>query len=235
MVNDYSLGAAFLVGMLGSIHCVGMCGGIVGALSMGLGESVRQSPLRMLPYLLGYNTGRLASYGVAGAIVGYLGAHSFALTSIGGIAVSPVVGGVFMVFLGLYLTQWWTLLTRLEQLGGGLWRRLQPYGQRFLPIQRVRQTLPLGFIWGWLPCGLVYSVLFWSASIGSATYGAGLMLAFGLGTLPMLFAMGTMADRLRRFSQSSMTRLISGLLIILFGIGTIAQAFTTDAASMHIH
>ena len=67
MPEELSLPAAFVVGLLGSLHCIGMCGGIVGALTMGLPDSIRNSPARMLPFLLAYNAGRLASYALAGA------------------------------------------------------------------------------------------------------------------------------------------------------------------------
>ena len=221
MPMDVSYLAAFLVGLLGGVHCVGMCGGIVGALALGLPPEVRGSK-RMLSYLLAYNLGRIASYALAGALlggVGYLAAHWSGLR--GAQLVLQVLAGLFMVALGLYLAGWWLGLSRLERVGGHLWRRLEPLGRRLLPVRRPRQALLLGLLWGWLPCGLVYSVLVWSISQGSAVQGALLMLCFGLGTLPTLLLMGVAATRLAAFVRHAWVRRVAGLLVMLFGLWTL--------------
>ena len=206
---------AFLVGLLGGVHCVGMCGGIVGAISLGLpGE-----PRSRWPLLLAYNLGRIAGYTLAGAIAGGLGLFFSGLLPVQQ-AQQVLLGfaGVFMVLLGLYLGGWWNLLLSVERAGGALWKRIEPLGRGLLPVRRPGQALVLGALWGWLPCGLVYSVLIWSVSAGGAGEGALLMLAFGLGTLPNLLAMGAAAAQLQRLVRMPWVRRVAGGLIVLFGL-----------------
>ncbi len=219
---EYSLFAAFLVGLLGGVHCVGMCGGIVGALSLGLPEGRWNAG-----YLLAYNLGRIGSYTLAGALVGGVTAVAGHLLDVRQWQqILLGVAGGFLVLLGLYLGGWWTVLRRVEAAGGLLWRRIEPLGRRLLPVRRPGQALLLGILWGWLPCGLVYSVLIWAMAAGSATQGALLMLAFGLGTLPNLLAMGLFAARLRRFVGHPVVRRTAGVLIMLFGVLEIGRALT---------
>jgi sulfite exporter TauE/SafE len=129
-----------------------------------------------------YNLGRIASYAIAGPA---------GRRERQGIEPAPpaqvrwivkLVTGGFMIALGLYLAGWWPGLTALERLGGKLWVRIEPLGRRFLPVNHPLKALALGLVWGWLPCGLVYSALAWSLASGDAVQGAALMLAFGLGT-----------------------------------------------------
>ena len=161
--------AAFLVGLFGGVHCVGMCGGIVGALSFGLPEQARGKFSALLPYLLNYNLGRLFSYTVAGALFGGIGALAANMVAVNQAqTVLQVIAGLFMVAMGLYLGGWWFGMSRLEKLGGKLWRFLEPYGRRVLPVKRPSQAILMGVIWGWLPCGLVYSALIWAIAAGSA-------------------------------------------------------------------
>ena len=211
---------AFLVGLLGGVHCVGMCGGIVGAISLGMppGSAPRWG------LHLAYNLGRIGSYTLAGAIAGGLGVFFSGLLPVQqGQQVLLLLSGVFMVLLGLYLGGWWNLLRHLEQAGGHLWRRIEPLGRGLLPVRGPGQALALGSLWGWLPCGLVYSVLIWAVSAGGAIEGALLMLAFGLGTLPNLLAMGAMASQLQRFVRHVWVRRMAGLLVVLFGVFQLAS------------
>ena len=211
--------AAFLVGLLGGVHCVGMCGGIVGALSFGLPEKARGRFWPMLPYLLGYNTGRLLSYVVAGALLGGIGALAAHLLIINQAqTVLQVVAGLFMVALGLYLAGWWFGITRLERLGSGLWSTLEPHARKLLPVRSPAQALVMGGVWGWLPCGLVYSVLIMAIASGSALQGALLLLSFGLGTLPNLLAMGVLAGKLTTLLRRPIVMKAAGLSVVLIGV-----------------
>ncbi len=217
MVEVGYLGA-FIVGLLGGVHCVGMCGGIVGVLTFGLPAEKRGSLLTILPYQLAYNLGRLISYGVAGAIMGGLGMMLGQLIPLYQLQqVLYGFAGVFMILLGLYLGGWWSGLIRIEKLGGPVWRTIEPLAKKLLPIRHPGQALVLGLAWGWVPCGLVYSVLIWSVSSGGVLEGAGLMLAFGLGTLPNLLAMGFAATTLSRWSRDIRVRRLAGVLVTLFG------------------
>lgn len=216
MPVDLTFGAAIIVGLLGSSHCLGMCGGIVAALSMGVNDKVSAKPRSLFIYQLSYNSGRITSYVLVGLLAGSLGAG---LAQLG---VSPVAGklfaATFMIALGLYLANWWRGLAILEKLGMKLWRHIQPLGKRLFPIQNPLQAYLLGTLWGWLPCGLVYAVVAWSLTTGNAYQGAILMLGFGLGTLPAMLIAGNAFNYFKDFAKSPWVRTSAGLMIIAFGV-----------------
>jgi sulfite exporter TauE/SafE len=208
---DNSLLALFVVGLLGGGHCAGMCGGIVGALSL-------QSPRggASVAVHLAYNLGRIASYALAGLLAGLLGQAAGDLL--------PLQRGLYLfaslmlVAMGLYLLGATRTLNWIENGGQALWRRIQPLTGRFLPVRGMAQAFPLGLLWGWLPCGLVYSALTTALASGTALKGALAMLAFGLGTLPNLLLAGLLLARFRRFAQARATRMVSGLLVLGYGV-----------------
>ena len=208
---DSAFLALFLVGLLGGTHCVGMCGGIVGALSMG-------GPARWSLHLA-YNGGRILSYAVAGALAGAVGGAGLLLEGALPVRVGLyLLANLMLVALGLYLIGVTRALAFTERMGQNLWRRLQPLSKRFLPARTVAQAFPLGLVWGWLPCGLVYSALATALTAGSAGRGCLLMLAFGLGTLPNLLLAGMLLGRLNEFARRPSVRMISGVLVLGFGL-----------------
>lgn len=212
-----SLVTAFLVGLLGGVHCLGMCGGIVTSLSLSQGNS--GTLWDRLPLQLGYNLGRLLGYGAIGALFGGLG--EWILASLPLADAQRLLYGaaaVMMLLLGLYLGRWWQGLARLERLGARLWRFIEPIGRRWLPPRHGWQALGVGFVWAWLPCGLVYSVLMWSLASGSALSGALLMLAFGLGTLPNLLGMGLLAGAAARLLERPWPSQVAGAIVIGFAL-----------------
>jgi len=213
-----SLITAFLVGLLGGVHCIGMCGGIVAALTAGLPPEKRGRPAAQLPYLIGYNLGRILGYTLAGAVMGGLGLAALQFLPLH-VAQRTLYGvaALFMVALGLYLGGWWRGLIRIERLGHILWRRVEPLGRRLLPVRSVWQATAIGAIWAFLPCGLVYSVLVWSVGSGGPLPGAALMLAFGLGTLPNLLGVGLLAGAAARLTEQPWLRRAAGLLVLGFG------------------
>jgi sulfite exporter TauE/SafE len=203
---EYSLSVAALLGIASTLHCLGMCGSIIGALSLGLPAEVRRDRRRLLTYVVAYNLGRIASYALAGAVAGGLSAALFQVMSPRyGHSILECLAAALMLAMGLYLAGWFPRLARLERLGAPLWRRLEPVGRRLLPVRSPAQALLFGMIWGWLPCGLVYSLLIWTASAGSAARGSMYMLAFGLGTLPMVMTagifIGSLVYLMRRISH----------------------------------
>ncbi|EJN38401.1 hypothetical protein PMI38_02130 [Pseudomonas sp. GM84] len=209
------LGSALILGLLGGGHCLGMCGGLMGALTLAIPPEQRA---RRAQLLLAYNLGRILSYACAGLLLGLAG---WAVASSPAALALRVVAALLLIAMGLYLAGWWSGLTRIEVLGRGLWRHIQPVASRLLPVSSLPRALLLGALWGWLPCGLVYSTLLWAASQGNAGYSAALMLAFGLGTWPVLLATGLAAERVNIVLRRRSVRMAGGLLVILFGIWTL--------------
>lgn len=208
------LGSALILGLLGGGHCLGMCGGLMGALTLAIPPEQRGRRLRLL---LAYNLGRILSYACAGLLLGLAG---WAVASSPAALALRVVAALLLIAMGLYLAGWWSGLTRIEALGRGLWRHIQPVASRLLPVSSVPRALLLGALWGWLPCGLVYSTLLWAASQGNAGYSAALMLAFGVGTWPVLLATGLAAERVNILLRRRSVRVAGGVLVMLFGIWT---------------
>jgi len=209
------LGSALVLGLLGGGHCLGMCGGLMGALTLAIPPEQRGRRLRLL---LAYNLGRILSYTCAGLLLGLAG---WAVASSPAAQGLRVVAALLLIAMGLYLAGWWSGLTRIEALGRGLWRHIQPLATRLLPVSSLPRALLLGALWGWLPCGLVYSTLLWAASQGNAGYSAALMLAFGLGTWPVLLATGLAAERVNALLRRRSVRMAGGLLVIMFGLWTL--------------
>lgn len=207
--------SALILGLLGGGHCLGMCGGLMSALTLAIPPDQRARRLRLL---LAYNLGRILSYAAAGLLIGLAG---WAVASSPAAMLLRVLAGLLLIAMGLYLAGWWSGLTRIEAVGRHLWRHLQPVASRLMPVSSLPRALLLGAVWGWLPCGLVYSTLLWASSQGSPGESALLMLAFGLGTWPVLLATGMAAERLTALLRRRGVRIAGGLLVILFGIWTL--------------
>ncbi len=227
-MNDFSFFSAFIVGLMGAGHCIGMCGGLVASfssqtISIKIGENLL---LKQLKLQLSYNLGRIFSYSLAGALLGGSAATLSSLFNIDDYLVwLRVFAGVMMIVTGLYIAQIWFGLTKIEFAGKYLWSKLSPFASGFLPIESPNKAIFAGMIWGWLPCGLVYSTLTWSVASGSALSGAGIMFCFGLGTFPALLSTGLAAKKIATWIQKKSVRMFSGILVILFGIQTLYIAY----------
>ena len=218
-MQDFNLAALFMLGFLAGGHCLGMCGGIVAALSL----QQRQARSHWL-LMLAYNTGRLSSYSLVGALVGGIGGLGIASLNIAALQhLLYALANLLLIAMGLYLMGISAFITQIERLGKPLWRIVQPAMQKLLPVRSPWQGLLLGALWGWLPCGLVYTASLSALASGSAQQGALTMLAFGLGTLPNLLAMGAFAEALRSLSRQPLVRWTSGGLICALGLWRLAQ------------
>ncbi|WP_373975572.1 sulfite exporter TauE/SafE family protein [Chitinibacter sp. SCUT-21] len=209
---EVNLFALFLAGLLGGGHCIGMCGGIVTAFSLQLPLGARW------PYLLGFNLGRLAGYAAIGFLLGALASFATlaALQSIK--LILALAANLLLLVLGLYIGGWSRALTKVEKLGQPVWRLVQPWMRKLLPVRSVWQTPLIGLLWGWIPCGLVYTASLSALASANPISGAGVMLAFGLGTLPNLLLMGLMARRLQSYLQKTWVKRSCGLLVIAMAV-----------------
>ncbi|MBQ9618911.1 MAG: sulfite exporter TauE/SafE family protein [Neisseriaceae bacterium] len=207
---DFSWLMIFLLGFLGGVHCVGMCGSLNAALVLQLPNSISR-----IRFIILLNIGRISSYVLVGALLGGLSQLGFLADPTGKLRLFfRMISLLILLGTGLYLMGISSWLMHIEKIGQPLWKKINPLLKHFLPIQSMSSALIVGALWGWLPCGLVYSASIYALSTGHVVYGALVMLLFGLGTLPNLMALGLLSGTLKPFLQNKIVRIFSGCLII---------------------
>ena len=213
------LSAALLAGLLGSAHCLGMCAGISGLFAV---NAEVASMRRSIPTALVYNTGRIVTYAVLGTVVAAFG--SVVIKASPNLAAGiRLLSGAIIILVGLKIAFDFRFLNVIERMGGSLWARIAPAARKLVPVTSLPKAFALGLVWGWLPCGLVYSVLMIAATSASPAGGAATMAAFGIGTLPAMVLSGLGAARLSSILQHRATRIGLGLLVVAMGVLTIAM------------
>lgn len=199
-------------GLLSTLHCLGMCGGIVAALALGV-PAARRGGRASIVLAFAYNGGRIASYALLGLLAALLtlpaAAAPWAYRGL------QALGLVTLIFAGLRLGGWLGGAGWLERIGLRLWRYLSPLTRRFLPIDRIGRAVPAGMLWGFLPCGLVYAMLPVAAGTGSLRGAALTMAAFGAGTLPGMLVASALANRLGGLRPAAGLRRYAGATLIL--------------------
>lgn len=228
MIDQSVLLSALTVGFFGSTHCLVMCGGIASALSFAI--PLPQKPWRLFAYHLLFGLGRISSYALAGALVSSLSTQLSSTLGQPAVIFFRLLSGLMLILMGLYVANWWRVLVHVEQAAAGLWKHISPAINYFKPIDRLWKAYGIGLIWGWLPCGLVYSTLIWSASAQNTLNGVLIMLFFGLGTLPAVLATGNLAAGLQQVFQRPHYKRLAGLTICIFGLWTALAPFL-----MHVH
>jgi len=218
-----SLTAAFLAGLAASGHCLAMCGGIAGALALRRPGGTAGSRVGLA---LAYNLSRVTSYALAGAIAGLLGRTLLKAVDVAPLSVAfRVLAGAIMLAVAARLLLGWRLLDPLEAGGARLWRRLAPWTTRQGRSGGIGGAIGLGLAWGWLPCGMTYSMLLLAATTANAATGAAVMLAFGAGTLPSMVTATVAFERFARMLSSRATlRNVAGALLLAFGLWTAGNA-----------
>ncbi len=206
---------AFMMGGFSSIHCIGMCGSMIGSLTLSLAPEIRNDKTQLFFFVLNYNIGRISSYTLAGAIVGLLGSlFSLPITHGEGHRGLQLFSATIMISAGLYIAGWFPRFAYIEKLGSRFWRLIEPYGRQLIPVKTRLHALLFGMVWGWLPCGLVYGALTLSAATGDVLRSALTMLAFGLGTLPAVMGVGIITGILTKLSRMRHFKQIVGILLI---------------------
>ncbi|BCT93739.1 hypothetical protein LYSHEL_27660 [Lysobacter helvus] len=226
MTGLLTLSAALLLGLAASGHCLAMCGGITAALGMATAKDARGRTRPVL--LVGYQVGRISSYMLAGVLV------ASALGALVGLLDIEAVRRTLRVLTALVL-----LLTALvafgglrepgRVIGGNVWRHLAPVGRKLLPVSSLPRAIAFGMVWGWMPCGLVYTVLLLATVQQDAASGAATMLVFGLGTVPAMLIAAFGAHRLARFAALPHARYIAGAMLLLAAILTCAAPWMEHA------
>ncbi|MFC3031246.1 sulfite exporter TauE/SafE family protein [Pseudoalteromonas fenneropenaei] len=211
-MSEINLTAAFIMGLFGSGHCIVMCGGIASSLQLAGRDK------NALLLALCYNFGRLASYALAGALVASFGAAFASRNNVLALSLGAL-SGLFIILLGLYVMRVGATLQWFERIGKSLiWQHIVGLNRYLLPINSYPKALAYGALWGWLPCGLVYSALIWTLSAPNAAYGAALMVAFALGTFPLMLLSAQLANKVAHFINNLTVRLILGNVFIWYGV-----------------
>lgn len=223
-MTELNVATAFLLGLFGSLHCLGMCGGISSA--FGFAQKVP------LATLLTYNLGRVTTYSVLGAGLGLFGQKA--------IMVLPEIklllhflAGFLLIAMGLYISQWWMGLVVIEKMGALVWRQVQPITRHLMPINTPFKALGLGLVWGLLPCGLVYSTLALSLSAANWHLAALMMFSFGLGTMPMMLFSGGVSRQVFSLLRDKNARTVAALVVIAMGVFTFVIPMGHSSHSKH--
>jgi sulfite exporter TauE/SafE len=223
MADTITFWAAFLTGIAASGHCFAMCGGMAGAL--GLRAQHSQHNASAITHTLMYHGGRIGGYALAGALCGLFGSALTAILDSAKLgAALRIASGVLMLFIAARILLRWNGLAWLERQGAKFWTRIQPLATRQLASTHIFNAVAVGFLWGWLPCGLVYSMLLFAATSADAWQGAIIMITFGLGTLPSMLTSSLLAAQLQTAIKHTATRLVSGIALACFGIWMIVGA-----------
>ena len=210
---------ALLMGIFSSMHCIGMCGSIIGTLTLSLKPEIRDKKSTLFPYVLTYNLGRITSYTVAGILIG---AIEFILTRpLGeghGHRVLQILSALIMAGAGFYIAGWFPQFAYIEKSGSWIWKKLEPLGRKLIPVQTLTHGYLFGMVWGWIPCGLVYSTLALAATTGDVVKSTLTMLFFGLGTLPAVMGLGIMTSSLARLAKMERFRQAVGVMFIILAL-----------------
>jgi sulfite exporter TauE/SafE len=210
---------AFMMGLFSSLHCIGMCGSIIGTLTLSLSPEIRNNKMRLLPYVFNYNFGRVVSYTLAGGLAGVIGVLMIMpFGEIHGHRLLQLLSALVMMSAGLYIAGWFPRFAYIEKIGRNFWKKIEPFGRKLIPVKTHTQAYLFGMVWGWLPCGLVYTALAISATAGDVAKSALTMFAFGLGTLPAVMGMGIMTSILTRLSRTPRFKQVIGLFMIALAL-----------------
>jgi len=210
---------AFTMGLFSSMHCIGMCGSIIGTLTLSLSPEIRSKKTLLFPFVFNYNIGRITSYTMAGALAGIIESLiTMPMGEINGHRLLQLLSAAIMTGAGLYIAGWFPRFAYIEKIGLRFWKKIEPFGRKLIPVKSRTQAYLFGIVWGWLPCGLVYAALALAATAGDVSKSALTMLSFGLGTLPAVMGVGIMTGILTRLSRMQHFKQAIGLFMIALAL-----------------
>lgn len=206
---------AFTMGLFSSLHCLGMCGSIIGTLTLSLDSKIKQNKLLFFTFVLNYNLGRIVSYSIAGLLAGLM---TLPFDGQLGHRFLQLISALIMASAGFYIAGWFPRFAYIEKGGRFIWKKLEPFGHKLIPVKTRTQAFLFGTIWGWLPCGLVYTALVLAASAGDIYRSGLMMLCFGLGTLPAVIGIGIISRWLSSMLNKPIFRQLIGVLLIMLAL-----------------
>jgi len=196
-----------------------MCGGILTAMMFANPDLKKESKLNLFNRSLAYNFGRICSYSLAGLISGFLGSKIIGVSqNINAHLILQCLAALVLVSLALNILGYLPFKKLIESTGVKLWKAIQPIGKCLYPINSHWRAFLFGMVWGWLPCGLVYSALILSLSVGTPLDGMLTMLFFGLGTLPGMLVAGYFSSYLNKIKNNANLRIIAASSMLLIAI-----------------
>lgn len=227
MTGALTLGAALLLGLAASGHCFVMCGGISAALGI---ATAKRADGRPQPHLLvAYQLGRISSYALAGLLFGGVLGGLVALLDIESVRRSLRALSALALLLGALVA-----FGRVRDPGFGigrrLWPKLAPLGRKLLPVTSLPRAYGFGMVWGWMPCGFVYTVLLIATLQLDALGAAATMAAFGLGTAPAMLATAFGAQRFVGFAAKPAGKRIAGAVLLASAVLTLAGPWLLGSA-----
>jgi sulfite exporter TauE/SafE len=227
-----TLAAAFVLGLAASAHCVVMCGGITGALGVATARDARGRPRASL--LVGYQLGRIASYALAGlAFGGIAGVAIMRLDDPSVRLALRVLAALAMLVAALFA--FGVVRDPGAGIGRRVWAHLAPLGRRLLPVATLPRAFAFGMLWGWMPCGFVYTMLLVATASFDAWQAAATMTAFGLGTAPALLAGSFGALRFSRFPNALFARRAAGTVLAAGAVLTLAGPWLAAQHAPWLH
>lgn len=218
MSGALTLGAAVLLGLVASSHCVVMCGGISTALSLATAKDRNGRPRASL--LIHYQLGRIGSYALAGLLFAGLLGGAVAALDIEAVGRTLRVLSAFALLLAA-LVAFGRVRDPGAVIGRRVWPKIAGFGRRLLPVTSVPRAFAFGLVWGWMPCGFVYTVLLIATLQLDALDGAITMAAFGLGTAPALLTTAFGAQRLTAFAAKTGARHAAGSALLISALLTL--------------
>lgn len=209
---------ALSIGLLSSGHCLGMCGPIITILSI---------KSKNYKYKVLYNLGRILSYITMVTILNFLGYFFFYSNNVYIKLTIKIIGNTSIILIGLYISNILNLISYLEYITFKTWVLISSIINK-INKEKLINAITLGFIWGYIPCGLTYNMAIWCLSFESITKSIILMCSFGIGTLPSMLIASYLSSKKNLLNTNKFLKLIIGLMIIAFGVSNIIKVIINN-------
>ncbi|PCI65553.1 MAG: cytochrome biogenesis protein [Gammaproteobacteria bacterium] len=235
-----------ILGLMGSGHCVAMCGGIISSLSVTARPTLETQNINSIPIsnlkqnknnwlaIFLYQVGRISSYTIAGLLVGVAGnLFGTSVEDLTSIPLLKIFSALLIILMGLNISRIPIGKFNIENIGKYLWNVIKPYSRHFLPVDKPYKALLLGGVWGWLPCGLVYTSLGYAAATADSLSSATFMFSFGLGTLPSTLLISGMSMKIKKLLNNLIVIRITGAIFVIIGAYMLINLIGNPSAHMH--